>query len=407
MRENPALTLQNEKKEKGVKQFLVFLLFCPAVLLHSSEEPSADASPTNRGPPFVSGYNNGFFIRTEDDNFRLQLNGAFQVVSRHRYLEDGSDDHTTQWKRARLHLESHLFRPWLSARLSLEAADSIEGPLKPQSHLLEAYLQLDASEAASAAPSSLLPDTIRLGAIKTPYGRTFQASDADLAFLDLPDHYMDLVPSWRPGLAVHGRPGTRFLSYNVGFFTPTKRHNDRMVDRGNLFLFMLNLHPFGTPPPPTEGDLTCTNKPALTLGIGTHYNYYTNAAEDKQFGAKAELVFHYRGFSVQSEYFHHKTSKDLSSDTEQSLLVVQAGYFLLPETVSIDARYGEYVYDRGSAGSDLTDREYTIGLSWHFLTKGVKTKLQFDAGVLQQDESGTGGSRRDDERIRAGLMLYF
>lgn len=366
-----------------------------------ADNPAADKEKQR----IQAGFQDGFFVRTKDTPlFHLHINGIAQVAYQKEANDDAADDSDCAFRRARLVFNGNLFKPWLKFNVALEGASKLEDGLKPASRLLNAYVALDTTEAFGLdLPPSLF--RLRFGRFKAPYGHAFRSGDAGLTFLDLPDNYTELCPTWRTGVTAEGRLLGSYLQYGIGYLTKRNAYDNPVIDNGALTLATINLNPFGTPPEFRQGDIAFSSVPKLTVGGGLYYNYNLNAADDERVGAKLEAILHYVGFSLESEFFWHQRNNSINRDLNKSLFYLQAGYFFVPDTLGIHARYGDFDVDDGEKTGNRKDREFTLGVSLHAATDKLKTKLQLDASHLYRQSHGRHDRR--DYRIRLGWLIRF
>ena len=184
-----------------------------------------------------------------------------------------------------------------------------------------------------------------------------------------------------------------------------------------------------------EGDLAYSEKPQLAVGGGFAYNPGVNTSTDNAFVGldlanlnirrqlaafgngrqlglgivdystwAADGVFKYRGFSLQGEFFfkninrHEKTLTCLNTNAAGACTTtapnlfgnalgfyVQSGYYLIPRTVELAARFSYWDPDTHSA-NDLI-RETDVSLNW-FLNGTYDHQIMV---TYSNTQFGTGG----------------
>jgi hypothetical protein len=122
-----------------------------------------------------------------------------------------------------------------------------------------------------------------------------------------------------------------------------------------------------------------------------------------------DAVFKYRGLSLQAEGFvrnidTHDDSKRIGNATG---FYVQGGYFVVPSTLEIVARYG-YMDPDTRRAQDIMN-SVLGGLNWYL--SGHEHKLQLDFGVittrLSAADTGTGAVSLIENRSRLQYTIVF
>jgi hypothetical protein len=117
----------------------------------------------------------------------------------------------------------------------------------------------------------------------------------------------------------------------------------------------------------------------------------------------AEVVFKYKGFSAQVEYwFRTQDQHGPGTLGNASGFNVQSGYYVIPQKVEVALRYGYYDPDT-HIGHDLI-REATGGMTWLF--SGHDHKIQMDFSRLQIGTVTT-NSQLGESRVRVQYQFWF
>lgn len=307
----------------------------------------------------TSGYNDGFFVQSEDRKFLLRVGGLVQAgffgsqFSEER-LGSGavlSENRSSfDLRRARLGLAGHLFSWRLSYRVELDF-----GPLDP-GPLLEAWGDIHGHRAFK----------LRVGRQKVPLGRQFLVHSAYQQFADRSGAVMSFAPGWDLGALVRGDlPVLGLLSYQVGIFNGAG--STVLSDENEDFLYVARVvfQPLG-PIPYTDGKLV-DNSIKVALGGAFSYNLartdnalrkgitdsveavpYNDVDSDGRvdnvgiYTAAAELTVKKGPLSLQSELFYRREDPGAVEPEDRKYWGVygQASLSLLDDSVELAARYG-------------------------------------------------------------------
>jgi hypothetical protein len=197
------------------------------------EETLADAKKRGQyadGP--TVGYNNGFFIQTPDNNFKLVVGGLLQV--RYEYALHQADDSKFKTKplaqgdrenssgfdirRARLNFTGNAFSPNLFYRFEGDFYGSSTGGFT----VTDAYGGYAFSDAIK----------LRAGAFKTPFTKAEQEYDANLE-LERSEVNFPFDPQRSLGFSSLGEPIKDHLGYEVNANDGAKSNTFRYVDTNN------------------------------------------------------------------------------------------------------------------------------------------------------------------------------
>ena len=126
------------------------------------------------------------------------------------------------------------------------------------------------------------------------------------------------------------------------------------------------------------------------------------------FGADAALKW--KGFSLQGEYFLALANGD-SSHLEQigQGFYIQSGYFVIPKTLELAARYG-YMDPNRSLNKDHWT-ETTGAISWYINEHNLKLQADFTnihrQSRLASTNAGAKANSSDDQLVRVQAQLLF
>lgn len=152
-----------------------------------------------------------------------------------------------------------------------------------------------------------------------------------------------------------------------------------------------------------ESDIEREKAPKLSIAAVYSFNEYTprtmgqlgdflyngQRANIQYYGA--DMLFKYRGFSIEAEYYHRKSDKGIISNVANTsqknyvisgnTLMVQAGIFLTKH-LEIASRYAMIQPNAGVSSAMPKQSEMVFGLSHYFMKHSLK--LQTDLTYLNQ-----------------------
>ena len=283
-----------------------------------------------------AGYDDGFFIKSSDDNFLMKLNGLLQFRWSHygtradnRYLNpflQRNDRTGFDLTRLRLKFSGHAYTPDLTYKIELEA----DGPDGYDAVLRQAWVDYAFCEAFH----------VRSGLFRAASTRSNLRDDGALQFVDRPVFDAVYGAGFSVGVRFWGQLFDKRLEYYLDVMNSLGSGEDFATGRtitpdpaeldGNpALLFRAVWHALGDDPTSDfvdEADLACHESPALDFGF--HYAFNedesdalttripfpinrrflqggfgltnTNGLQINEFGFDA--AFKYMGFSATSEY---------------------------------------------------------------------------------------------------------
>jgi len=416
----------------------------------------------------TAGYDKRFFIKSTDDQFRLEFDTLFQF--RHSYLhsDDGSEklqsDGTNmnadeeevsglsasasnfEVERARLQFSGHVLKD-LNYRIVLESdQDSSRG-----TYLYEYELNY-----------SFVPEFgARLGKYKVPFGKQEPGSSAGLMFVDR--SLANDVFQWdrSEGVEAFGtidlggvKPEYRAMVFNGARSNENLPYGQNDNSPGAVGRLMLPLGGANSKDFNNESDIENHENPVAMLG-GTfgylndrnenHFDangsgcsasmpflgksaydgkcdVFRLGGEMEQFGADAS--FKYQGFSTTFEGFYQHTKADFNDVTDApdfgnglrtGLMgdqmdnygwYWQAGYFIVPKTFELAARIGGVCVDKAN-----DSHEYAGGWNWYLAGNDLKLSMDItyiDDLPIQNSSSNYYGIQNNALlMVRSQLQFQF
>jgi hypothetical protein len=338
-----------------------------------------------------AGYDDGFYIQSQDERFRLRAGGLLQVGytgrihAESRRFTDGAlgvDESTFALRRARLRLGGHV----INRRLSFESELEL-GAVDPGGPLLVAAANLELFRGLQ----------FRAGKMGVPLGRQFLVHSADQQFVERSGTVDAFAPGWDLGVMVHGEfMRRRMLAYQLGVFNGNGP--EAMLDDNTDFLYVgrVVFSPFG-PVPLDEGDrelgpfrvslgaaffvdLTPTDIAAReAIADAAAANARRDQDNDGRvdnvalYTVAGELALRYRGLAWQGEVFHRVEDPGAVATENRRFfgLYNQLSYFYQPAALEVGVRYGfwqpsDYGVDRSvvRAGELQEVSVVLAGLTW-------------------------------------------
>jgi phosphate-selective porin OprO/OprP len=168
----------------------------PPVPVDLNERLTKVEQEVNKKPPFVAGYQDGFFVRAADGNFSLRVGGR---VSAHGLLqqEDTSQSNSLFMDRVRFYTEGVLYKYWQY---------KVETDFTSSTGLRDAFINFTYSPRAN----------VQLGQYKVPFSYEALLSKRYLDLVERSAVTLSTVnPSRDIGIMLHGRMGDGVFGYQL------------------------------------------------------------------------------------------------------------------------------------------------------------------------------------------------
>jgi len=340
------------------------------------------------GQEGVVGYDNGFFVRSPDNQFKLVVGGYFQSLFQGDINEAAADTDTFRVRRARLKFSGHAFTSDLTYNLLYEFASN---------QLADAELGYRISDSIK----------FRAGQFKIPYNLEALNSGTALQLVDRSIVHSYFGVQNPTGTLTLREPGFGFsgsvrsvdysLSVSNGEGPNTLNANNEMRYAGRV---MYNL--MGKVGEKTFSDVKPSEGPNLGFGFAGMYNDTPNAAatmEQKIYSLTSDLTYRNHGLGCHGAYFFQRTDPDTGATFTDHGVLVQAGYEVLSEKLEVAARFARIFR---AAANDTA--EYTVGLNY-WIYNGHQVKFQIDYSALQEKNGIAAGNDRLNHRARVQLQI--
>lgn len=347
----------------------------------------------------------GIQFTSADSLFTLALSGRIQsVFELKRDITNDATGADFLLRRCRLNIQGTAFNPKFTYRIQLGFAhgDITSGNSSVQNNLIlrDAMLFYDATKWLR----------IGFGQTKLPGNRQRQVSSANLQLVERSIANNNFTLDRDKGLWLY----TNFKIKNsvVKSTLALSSGEGRIISDkiGKLcYSARLEFLPFGdftNKGDYLESDLEREQKPKLSIAGAYSYNesttrtmgqlgdylYNSEMANIQYYGA--DLIFKYKGFSLESEFYNRTSNKGVitnKKDTTQRnnivsgrTFMIQSGYFLT-KRLEVAARYAQITPDSVISSNMKMQKEYVIGLSHYFFKHSLK--LQTDLTYLETPDN--------------------
>lgn len=356
------------------------------------------------------GYDNGFYIKSSDEAFLLNISGVMQIrwtgtnrqTDNRRLLGRNRQDDINGFEIEKLFLTfaGHIHTEKLTYQITVMG----DTDLSNQWTTYYAFVNYE-----------VVPEfQIAAGLMDVPQGRQFLNWDSMLQFVDRSMVEEAFFLGQSIGVMAHGTVLKR-LTYMVGVFNginnPLDSPSREQLDTNFAYAARLVGHILGDGID-DETDLEFSKDPKLDVGMSFYYNddngdaggpgliyaipdrirsgrgiggvATADATGTDYFGFGADVAFRYRGFSATAEYYLRTVDGD-SRFSQWELLTrrddathvqggyVQVGYFIVPKKVEVAARLAG-IWDNGGDNT----WEYTFGVNYYpFSSHNFKIQADF------------------------------
>ncbi len=352
----------------------------------------------------LAGYDNGFFMRSADDEFRLQVMTRVQFQYQYQQIQGLPDTSSFFLRRARLifigtAFKNFDFMSYANYATSTAAVNAPSWYGDVTAHIIPAF-------------------NLQVGTVSTPLSGTGEGSSGTAAFVgdSLTSSQEDGVKDKTIARQAFDTP----LSIGVRAFGDVKRfHYIVGVTNGdtNTAFNASKQFSYGArvrvdlldDPGSAEMDLAYSEKPAWAIGAGTSYDGQdaavtsvraTPAVVDWSWVSAADSLFKWRGFTLLTEGYLRKNKITTGNFTLDDFgYLMQAGYFVVPKKFEVVGRAAQIFRE----GPDNDAYEFAGGLNWYI--HGNNVKLQTDVSRLLDFDATAGTGGQTTWRYRAQLQL--
>lgn len=380
----------------------------------AQNEETLNISPSvkdqSRGQVPEFGYNNGLIfaspnvgsIPTNQFPFSMKVNGWMQL--RHAAFDSEGPNrsrNTLSLERIRLGFDGHAYTPDLRYTLVLDANSDSAAEVS----FLDAYFSYD----FGCSMFDLKPGTLgfRAGKWKSPFSRSREESARRFQFTErsVANLFFDMGRSTGVSIFGEGDVYNMPARFEIAITNGINSGRDATIssedlDRNVAWSGRASVDPLG-PFTPGESDLSWSPESILRLGAGVAGTILDR--EGNVEFARPRVVssgerlsdllpgtvdsydflmftidthWKVRGFSFIAEY-HWRTLYNFTDNSIPTLadtgLVLQTGYFVIPEKLELLARWSKITGDSGTLGNEFqTTNEIGTGFAWFIRNQDVK-----------------------------------
>ena len=343
-------------------------------------------------------YDNGFFIRSKDGRYSINLNGFLQARYTLTAPNEGKSRNNFDVALARLAFSGNVFDPKVKYFFQYEATTFGNSNTTT---MLDWWMQYSHSQYLN----------VQAGRFILPYSRQFYTHPGNLLFPDLSvaDYAFNLQRA--VGANISGKVGK--LSYH-GVVTNSIRALDaggqqnaggEVAWQGRLEYDLLDAYGY------LESSPTPALSPQLSIGVAAAFNpvddpsgFQNVRRGDRTTNVTVDGGFRYLGFTAQAAgYFRRNNYEHLNEVGHDWGYYGQLGYYLtdkleLAARVSgVDFQFANYVRTAGDV------REYTAGLNYYLY--GHNVKLQMDYSYLDGDPFLGRATNADQVRVQTQILF--
>lgn len=344
---------------------------------------SAPVQAEEKAGPSV-GYEEGFFIKSADEKYKLKINANLQMRYEFRAVEGGADTNTVAIPRSRLIFTGNVFTPKLTYMVMPEMGD---------------YDQTHTDTGTGQSVNVYLRDLwfnyavtnwfqVKVGQFFLPRHRQACTISPQQQFGEYPITALgDFTFAWDRGIDLHGSVSK--LDYDL-YVTNGTGGNLTNVSRGLAFGTRLVYNIFGKYGY-SEGDVAESESPNWAIGGHASFNFddnYNKAAtanpSPDYLLASFDTAFKYKGFSAEAEFMN---LHNYEGGANSPAFTAQAGYFIIPKHFEVALQASRIFWD----GADNNQSEYVGGLSYYFIGHKVKLHATYSL-LIDEDGNGTAGN---------------
>lgn len=362
----------------------------------------------------LSGYDQGFFVKSRDDNYSFKLRFFAQLFYEYDAINDSPDVNTFGIRRARLLFSGNVFNPNLTYMVMSELVSQYNVPI--------ALTQYTVVDSAGNISSFSVTDTtdrnfrilylwaqykfcdefqIRGGEFIPPTEFFFRASNL-LLFEDFPSIATTepFTPNFQTGIDLLGTIAGK-LDYEA-FAVNGSNLDQQNINKAFRVGLSLTYNALGKPGLGVS-DVDYSESPQLAFTLAGAYEHPDRTIPapvnfnpgDNVYRGQSNIVLRYRGFSFVPEVI---VIYNNTRHYRHWAFAGQMGYFIVPRhfELAAGATYLKY------AGPRNDRAEYSGGFNYYFY--GQQVKFQIDYSYLNNKRPT---DTQTDHRVRAGVQVGF
>lgn len=348
----------------------------------------------------ISGYKDGFYVKTPDDRFSLKFGSRINFGYTYGILKNAENLSSFDIQHAKFYFGGNAYGTTVQYYVQAAAANNTRnvglGPVSESPNqgftLEDYYIRLQYSGI-----------DLKFGQYKVPFGRQWMIYSGNLDFVDRSivtqaflfgrdrgvtfSRYSD---KFALSLGAFNGAGTIQAGNPFQLQTGQNQSNDS-INQGFLYVSRVTYSPLGQVGY-SEGDVEQTEGHRLELGGGFAYdqhrdydlnlNQITDDRDVNSISASGDLTWKSEGFSLQGEYFYRRHQPSVNAHFTAIGFYVQPAYFIIPRKLEAALRFSKLDPDTSLGQNQLM--EGAASLNYYFSSDHrFKTKFQYT--LLNQD----------------------
>ncbi len=337
-------------------------------------------------PPLDMGYEDGFYLQTDDNRFSFKINPMLQFRYTFEDFDHKEDDSSFKIDRGRLVFHGNAYNPNIKYFIQLETRSTGSKDGSKSVEMIDFFSDI-----------TYVPNAkIRFGQWRVPFNRQMTTPIWQLQMIDRSVANNEFNLGRQLGVMVYGELLDHKLEYYGGFWNGNFRNESRNDNNEHLWIFRASYNPFGIYAY-GESDLAYSTAPKAHISGSISFdsvNDATVALEDigtvageevDRTQVAGEIGFKYRGISFISEYYWRKQHGILDTNLIDHGFFVQAGYFLVPKKLELAGRYSLVEFDDELEKDALKN----VAVGVNYFLNGHGSKLQFNAVRFNEEKNNT------------------
>jgi hypothetical protein len=356
------------------------------------------------------GYDSGFFVESEDGNYRLRFQGLIWARFTYNFLESSPDNYTFAIQRGLIRFNGHVFRPTFKYGFEMNIATRDSASKTAVCTNPGCTTTANAVTTESTTGIATLNDFyvdwipidefgILFGQYKVPFLIQVLTFDGRLEFPDrsLSTQFFPIVRDI--GITFHGKLFHNRMGYAVFLLNGTGANTlktDKTPMTGSRFDFNI----LGTYER-SESDVEFSETPNLGVGLAYVFKQTTEPVESgtiatgiKTSNGTLDAGFKYKGFSLQTAGMVTRTHTGPAVTNWG--YNAQAGYFIMPKHFEIAGRAAGVLVEGAPD-------QFEYALDLNYFINGHSLKLMTEYSLLMNAR----GQDLNDHRIRLQAVALF
>lgn len=344
------------------------------------------------------GYRDGFYFKTDDGKFLLKLGSRLNTLYSFGSLDQEADISSFDIKHAKLYFGGHAF----NKTIQFYAQSSFA-----QNNRTNAFGLMSENNVFTLEDYYVRGNygdvSLQVGQFKVPFSKQYMIYSGNLQFVTRSIASNAFQFGRDRGVTLAGKKP--WLSYMLGVYnggsmmappsimslTNSLNQSNDAIDTGMTYLARLSLFP-QRPTGFSEGDTAFNEASRIEFGTSlaldqsrdydTNGDAVTDETNVNTFSVSSDFTFLRKGLSFQGEFYYRNHNFENINNISSLGFYSQAGFFVVPRTVEIAARYS-WLDPNRDAGNDMANE--ISGVIGYYLSKSHKHKMQWQYTRTHQD----------------------